>query len=400
MNKTTKPSLNVLYQNCRGLKADKLIYYKSLIDEGSFDLVVIAESWHPRFLQSSPDPYILASSPNHSLRISGHADGGVCILALPSCHREFTCTTLIDFVTVKHQNLPLMSFCYLPPSLTEDTLNARVVQWPQTDVLVGDLNMALHGALPHKSDCLLRYCLANHLAYQACQPVSAKLDHVLAKHETIQRLELLHQSHQSIVTDHPALCFTVQCIDGQQDEATDTPLQSIQFDLRPLREHEVTTTLLAEFYQDHAAAEISRDIARCTKALNEMKQLPPEEFAEVAQSIINYLDEAILNMVQQTAEYILGRRQPRSARHLTLGLTKKGPRTPSETLIAYSRLRGESKSIHSRYLSSGSSGLTPVRDAYDRWSTFWSDDPLTIPEQRLPGISPVSYFVDVKLIRK
>ena len=400
MNSTTKDSLNVLYQNCRGLKTDKLIYYKSLINEGHFDLVVIAESWHPRFLQISPDPYILSSSPNHSLRASGHADGGVCVLALPSCHHEFTCSTLIDFISVKHQNFPAMSFCYLPPSLTEDTLDARVVHWPQTDMLVGDLNMALRGALPRKNDCLLRYCLANHLAYQPCLPVSAKLDHVLAKHEAISRLELLHQSNQCIVTDHPALCFTVQGIDGQQDEQADTPLKSYQFDLRPLRHHEVTASLMADFYQEHAASEISRDIARCSQTLNEIKRTSPEDLAEFAQSTINYLDEAILNMVQQTAEYILGRRQPRSARHLTFGLTGKGPRTPSETLIAYSRLRGESKSIHSRYLSSGSEGLTPVRDAYDRWSTFWSDDTLTIPEQRLPGISPVSYFIDVKLIRK
>lgn len=403
MSREPLRDIRTLYQNCRGLTTEKLDYYKSLLTNDVFDVVALAETWHPRFLQQHPDPFILASSLNFNQRRAGHADGGVSVLALPHRHDEFKTAAVQNCITLTHACAPTMTFAYVPPSLNKETLYDVIAQWPPTDIIVADFNVRLGGALP-KEGALLDYCLANHLAYQSCFNGTPKLDHVLAKHETLHTLEMHHEAHGEVKTDHPALCFTThRRVQVATAEEAETSSPSFQFNIRPLRLHAVTTALMVAAYQDVAPG-VSRDFARCSRFLQEVAETAPDSLPIVAPSIIAHLDDMLLGMVQQTADHVLGRREPQSGRQHTNGNLNKGPRSLQDVTQQYVRLLGAASNMKSRQLNSPSVGVTPVTDAYGRWSTFWSDPRHNaLSEGRLPWITTslsAPHYITAKECRK
>lgn len=398
-------SIRVAYLNCHGLDRGKLAYFVSQLENGTFDLVVLAETWHVKLLRDEPCPYLLSTSTNlQHKNPKGRSHGGLAVLARPLEHSLFSCRPSIHYITVTTAASTL-SFAYLPPSMGIDTLNTTLTDWPTTDGVIADFNLDFLGhtatapARRPSLDAWNRFFVARALTLMPCENGDTKLDHVVARPVVVQDVMMHHQANLPFVTDHPMLLFDwAPTRGGRTTTNMNTEEDAHTFNLHYLRPTKpyapLTAGLLCGAYRHHAP-DLSRDLASISSQFAEMVALPQTTdqgaIENILQTGIDLLDERLLSNAQYACAWVLGER---SELHPHLAGTRRIDFTDDAAVVqAFAKSKRPATAM-----VSGDPQLSPMEDSYQRWKSYWRKTECTnlqrLPRGELPRV------LKVKQVRK
>jgi len=290
--------------------------------ENTFDLLFIAEHWyqHHELRLSHPLVYCAISLPGRSTipRPRGHNHGGIYLLVKPHIRPLIQSTvSSTHSITVSLPGLRCAAVYYPPYSLTDDAVNASLLQIGPVDLLLGDINTTFHldhKVTAHRSNFALsarsllfqKWAVNSnmiHVSDQLQKTVSHKIpDHVFSSIALRTKLALSLISTPSVKfpTDHKFLLH-VQFHNNIQGSYPDPirPTQS-QPSKAPIRFH----------VQRLKTPEIRIEYQKYWRIMSNL-------FTSYKQSEIfdiDILDSILCSAVQPVAETVLGVYEPAESR--------------------------------------------------------------------------------------
>lgn len=390
--------LRVAYLNCRGFTAETFSTVHDWLLSEQFDMVALAETWHTAALQSTRfHPLILAVSPVlEASPNAGHRPGGLVVFARPDLHSHCSVTTSAYSISVGYRQRSLR-FVYFPPSLSLPAVTAATEGFSHTDVLMGDFNVSF--TRPASTVLARRplltfwesYCRQHRLALCPPENGMTRWDHVWACPGVVSLVQQHDQHLLPFSTDHPMLCVRLGLPPLQQGSLTSSLPEHVAYRLRPLRTpsttQKCTRALLQSAYQNTAAPLVSRHLAVIESELDATladTEMSREDREAVIQAAVDAMDGILLDSVYHACDQVLDRLPTNRQHRPAMSFITPDMTVPSEVISGYKRLA--TSASRCTPWQSGVEGVSPLQDAHNRWSTYWTDEraraPTRIPRQR------------------
>jgi hypothetical protein len=355
--------MRVVHHNVRGLNQAKYDFYDDQLNNNEADIIFIAESWHNNSIRKSNN--FLYHSPSSAARIRwGSAGrtrlpGGILLLARQTLHHQITIQRSIfnDSIAMTFEDVNI-ACVYLPPSMTQEHRFSTLWRFADFDVIVGDINIRLHGGNKSSKECrdgLAHFAEECHLELH---PSQEQLDHVISRRSLIEDLTY---SHTTLSTDHMQQRFSIRPQSFQFSTAhVEYQYPSAFFRLSPLLNVEsqsVFSRMLCDEYdlrQDLISLSIEQQRGLLfVGAIN-------------AQDAVDCIDELLVRTIHDVQMEILERAQDRKS-------DRQAPQATPQCVSAATRLFKSLKKPTKTIIKSDTEGRSAAECVRDRYETLWSD---------------------------
>ena len=332
--------LRVKYLNINGLTKYKLESLQNTLEDA--DVMFLAETWHCATKETIEHPMFVGKTPIIERRLNSRQGNGMAVFVNRFLRQNIEVTRMNEYyITIRYINTSI-SAVYLPPSLDENTFAGILDNIADSDVIVGDINVAFGAAFgcgmsgPPARRSIIDRLIIRH-RFEHLRPISgtAKWDHVLSKIPAF-----FHIKDTPVPSDHPM-------IDAGLDVDTQGPRLHIdenptrRYHLRKLAEADAATAL-RESYRG-----ISYDFVNMARQLEtDLPRLSVEQRCRR----LDALEQKLVDYVQLAAESSLGsysvnaqKKQPDVAldrlaeaksHHAAIQMFKRGCRCASTTLAS------------------------------------------------------------------
>jgi hypothetical protein len=375
--------MRVVHHNIRGLNQAKYDFYDAMINADKADIIFLSETWHNHSIQKTTNFLRHSSSTANRIRWGSagrtRLPGGILVLVRPSLHPfvQFDTTQQTDTIAMTISGLKMVCL-YLPPSMTNDERFSALWNYTHYDVIVGDINIRMHGRSP--STIETRDAL-NHFVEESgliLHPPNSQLDHLLSRAETAR--DHLY-TRTDLRTDHMQQLFTI-VLPGRtaQESVNQYPFASAFFRLSPLldpRSKGPFTHMLCAAYE-RCADLISLTIEE-QQGLMFIGDIEPQEAVDV-------IDELLVNVLHDVQKRYLERIEDRSSSQ------SQPAKTAPQNVSSATRLFKSLKKAKATSIKSDNPEQTPSQCARARYQSLWHDQ-----EEPLDLSSPVCSAVSINL---
>lgn len=213
-------SMRVGYVNVQGWTPGKWEVCRRLIQQGSFDLLFIAETWYMGYPRYSRWQGTIAATPRPEVRRGSRHSGGLCVLGSPALMaRVVGDPEVTEAAITMRVGRYQVSGIYFPPSMRVEDMAATLALLPSSDLVLGDFNttfghypgdgrplerVALLSTWLQTADLTpLSPCLRNCPVAGAGLGTKTTIDHVFIRRSRSPcRLHLLDTKSLRLPTDH------------------------------------------------------------------------------------------------------------------------------------------------------------------------------------------------------
>jgi hypothetical protein len=359
--------LHTMYLNIEGLtplKYQQLLY---LLDERQFDLIVLSESWLPKFLHT-PHPHVITSSVAY-IDIQGHHPGGLTALCRPEDRAAFSCTSLPEAIHIIWKGVPLL-FAYVPYAISTDDLQIMIDSWPPSQAIAADFNVdfnaqTIRPSLRTRANAIMKFTESNAMYLLPPSNTEARWDHLFAAPNTVSTYSTLARFDLPVKTNHPALCFTVVDPNECVDHSTSLPFDR-HYVLSPLR-NPITAASCKELFCTHYQF-VQADVSRVLLSLwNKADECSNDDERQL---LADEADFTLLGAIQTVCDELL---------FLHDG-TARSPRPPqfdstASIVQSYKHINALNKTNTSRRVVSDNPLLSPLAACARTWEEVWNRRP-------------------------
>lgn len=327
--------LSIGYINIRGLTNDKWKYLLSLIRVSSphsnstlpnslsysnptspnstlalFDILFVSETWFVDQELHQRHPFMVLSSPNVRPRPGGRQHGGLLVLASLGIQRRISSFKIDEYfisVSLGDTN-QIFTAVYFPPSLPPNDLEPILKTLPLSTIIVGDINIRYGVSFgdsvsgpPKRKKVIDKYMGRRHLVH--IKPVNgiSRVDHAFVT-SSLAGYVTLSFTDSGVSTDHPLATIKISCPDTHPSLSIPSyypvsPVSLQRYYIKYLS-LDITSTYFGNQYDTSHGFYLSKFFADIVS-----KSIPqPDDI----HGLLNMMDLALLEAIQETAEQVLG----------------------------------------------------------------------------------------------
>ncbi len=376
--------MRVAYLNVNGLAIDKLKALENSFTE--YDILFLAETWHCSVDESATHPCFIAQTRKpSSRRLNSRYGNGIAVFCNPLVRAHVSIECIQEYYITISVAGKKVSGLYLPPSLSDETVNCILGHMRYSDVLIGDINVAFGSAFkckvsgpPGRKSLFENFILCH--GYNHLKPVTGetKWDHVLTKSEG--DMEVLPAP---ISTDHPLVCLEIEMGPVTPMFLVDKK-ETRRFFLHPLNSDETRERLRSKY------SELTGDFERMVQQVEERL---PRLTVKQRSLEIDKLEASLCNTVRDAAEAVLGSYSVTAAKNQPDKLLKKLRETQSH--VSAVRLFKRLNRTTAFRLSASDPAKDLKQEVVDHFANVYTSPNLELPKQQ--GPSSLEGFFDPRL---
>jgi hypothetical protein len=180
------------YQNINGLTIQKLNFLENNLKTEISKILIISEHWFSSFNELENSPFFITSSSlSKTKKTTGHANGGLALLASPTVKNQITNITITEFSISFMLCQETFTAVYFPPRLSDTEIKENLLTFcKKSSVIFGDINVRYGTSFDddrtwniNRGNTISKTLIPHQFLHLKCSNGCSRNDHIFSKNK-------------------------------------------------------------------------------------------------------------------------------------------------------------------------------------------------------------------------